>query len=97
MLNVGAKPISVSGWADELWRRLFPPRWLWMLEDIDKALPVDSGVRLKVSLQLPVPACDASAFSCPIEQQGAAVLLDQPPLSLTEVSAETGLDFGIHS
>ena len=66
-----------------------------MLEDIDKPLLFDSGVHLTVSLQLPLPACDASVFSSPIEQQGAAVLLDQPPLGLTEVSAETGLDFGI--
>lgn len=66
-----------------------------MLEDIDKPLPFDGGIHLKASLQLPIPACDASVFSSPIEQQRMAVLLDQSALSLTEVSAEMGLDFGM--
>lgn len=65
-----------------------------MLEDIDKPLPFDSGVHLKLLL-----GCTTAPPSLPrvcallslVEQQGTVILLEQPPLNLTEIGTETEL------
>lgn len=55
-----------------------------MLQNTDKLFLFHSGTHLKVSLLLPVPIHDTSGLSAPEEQQGVAVLPNQPGLRLTE-------------